>query len=134
MATQLSITVRNAKLDVVETTIGVSSRLMIRTGAQPADCATASSGTVLADVTNPSDWMSAASAGVKSKLGTWSIAASGTGTAGHYRIYDSTGTTCHVQGSVTLTGGGGDMTVDNTSIASGQAVVVTAYSWTEANA
>jgi hypothetical protein len=134
MATQLSITVRNAKLDAIETTIGVSARLKIRTGAQPADCATADSGTVLADITDPSDWMGAASGGVKSKLGTWSIAASGTGTAGHYRIYDSTGTTCHVQGSVTLTGGGGDMTVDNTSIATGQAVVVTAYSWTEANA
>ncbi len=134
MATQLSINVRNDKLDAIEARIGTGARLQLRSGAQPADCATANSGTMLCDLTLPSDWLSAASAGVKSKLGTWSGSAAATGTIAHYRIYESTATTCHVQGSVTITGGGGDMTVDNTSIATAQVVVVTAYSWTEANA
>lgn len=135
MTMQYSVAVRNARLDAVESTIGTSPILKIYTGAQPATCATAASGTVLATVTLPSDWMAAASGGTKSKLGTWEDpSADNTGTAGHFRIYDSTGTTCHQQGSVTATGGGGDMTVDNTSFAAGQDFIVTSDTWTAGNA
>lgn len=56
------------------------------------------------------------------------------GTAGYFRIVDSAGTTCHLQGTVTATGGGGDMTIDNTSIASGQTVNVTSFTLTDGNA
>jgi hypothetical protein len=135
MAIQHSVAVRNAKLDAIETTIGVSAIMKIRSGAPPANCATADSGTVLATLALPSDWMSAASSGSKSKLGTWQDAsADATGTAGHYRIYASDGTTCHEQGTITLTAGGGDMTLDNTSIATGQSVTITSYTLTEGNA
>jgi hypothetical protein len=134
MAIQLSTTVRNARLDVIESTIGVSAVLKIRTGAAPATCATADSGTVLASVTCPSDWMAAASSGSKAKSGTWEdTSADATGTAAHFRLYASDGTTCHMQGTVTATGGGGDMTVDNTSFASGQAFTVTGFTLTDAN-
>lgn len=61
MALQYSTAVRNARLDVVESTIGTSAVLKIRTGAEPANCGTADSGTVLASCTLPSDWMAAAS-------------------------------------------------------------------------
>lgn len=135
MTVQHSVAVRNARLDVWESTIGTSPILRIRTGAQPANCAAARSGTVLATVNLPSDWMAAASGGVKSKSGTWEdTSADATGTAGHYEIMDSSGTTCHEQGSVTATGGGGDMTVDNTSFAAGQPFTVTAFSKTAAGA
>jgi hypothetical protein len=100
VARQLSTAVRNARLDTVESTIGVSATLRIRTGAPPANCAAADTGTVLATMTLPSDWMAAASAGTKAMAGTWQDAsADATGTAGHYRIYDSAGTTCHEQGT-----------------------------------
>lgn len=135
MAIQHSVAVRNAKLDAIETAIGVSAIMKIRTGAAPATCATADSGTVLATLALPSDWMSAASGGTKAKLGTWQDAsADATGTAAHYRIYASDGTTCHEQGTVTATGGGGDLQLDNTSIATGQTVTITAYTLTEGNA
>lgn len=135
MAVQLSVAVRNARLDSIETTIGTSAVLKIRSGAQPATCATADSGTVLATLNLPSDWMAAASSGSKSILGTWQdLSADATGTAGHFRIYDSGGTTCGIQGSITATGGGGDMTLDNTSIASGQTVTITSFTLTDANA
>lgn len=135
MAMQYSVSVRNARLDVVESTIGTTPILRIRTGAAPATCATADSGTVLATVNLPSDWMAAASGGTKSMLGTWEdTAADAAGTAGHFRIYDSAGTTCHIQGTVTATGGGGDMTVDNTSFASGQDFIVTSFTITAGNA
>jgi hypothetical protein len=135
MTLQYSVAVRNARLDAFETAIGVSAVLKIRTGAAPATCATADSGTALSTMNLPSDWMAAASAGTKSKSGTWSdAAAAATGTAAHFRIYASDGVTCHAQGTVTATGGGGDMTVDNVSFASGQGFTITSFTLTAGNA
>jgi hypothetical protein len=132
---QYSIAVRNARLDVVETTIGTSPILKIRTGSAPANCAAGDTGVVLATVNLPSDWMAAAANGTKSMLGTWEdTAADASGTAGHFRIYDASGNTCHMQGTVTITGGGGDMTVDNTSFATGQDFIVTSFTITAGNA
>lgn len=135
MAIQLSVAVRNARLDAIETTIGTSAILKIRTGAQPANCAAADSGSVLATLSLPSDWLAAAGSGSKAKSGTWEDAsADATGTAGHFRVYDSGGSTCHIQGSITATGGGGDMTLDNTSIATGQDIIITSFTLTDGNA
>lgn len=179
---QLSTTVRNALLDAIETAIGVSAVLKIRTGAMPANCGTADAGTVLATMSLPSDWMANASSGAKALSGTWQdTSADATGMGGYYRIYASDGTTIHAQGLVgqnwgasttyalnqqvindtgkvykcttagTSAGSGGptgtstgitdgsavwdyvgaaEMTLDNDSIASGQQVTVTAYTWT----
>lgn len=129
MSFQFSTAARNASLDAIETAIGVSAILKIRTGAAPANCGAADSGTVLATMNLPSDWLAAASGGSKSKSGTWEdTAGDAGGAAAHFRIYASDGTTCHIQGTVTGTGGGGDMTLDNTSIALGQQVVITSFS------
>lgn len=134
MALQLSVAARNALLDAIETATGTSAILRIRTGAPPATCATADSGTVLATANLPSDWMAAASGGTKALSGTWQDAsADAAGTAGHFRIYDSGGTVCHLQGTVTATGGGGDMTVDNAVFASGQVFNVTSFTLTAPN-
>lgn len=135
MAVQLSVAVRNARLDAIETAIGVSPILRHRTGAVPANCAAADSGTILAALTLPSDWLAAAAAGAKAKAGTWEdLAADAAGTVGHFRIYDAAGTTCHLQGTVTATGGGGDMEVQNVIFAVGQAVTVTSFGLTDGNA
>jgi hypothetical protein len=135
VALQFSTGVRNARLDQIESTIGTSAVLKIRTGAAPADVATADSGTVLATLTLPSDWMAAASGGTKAKSGTWQdTSADNTGTAAHFRIYASDGTTAHLQGTVTATGGGGDLTVDNVSFASGQSFTISSFTLTDGNA
>ena len=134
MSLQLSVSARNARLDSLETTVGTSAILKIRSGSVPADCATADAGTVLCSISLPSDWMAAASGGTKAKSGTWSNTAAAAGTAAHFRIYDSGGTVCHAQGTVTATGGGGDMTLDNTSIASGQTVTINTFTLTAGNA
>ena len=136
MAIQLSTTVRNARLDAIETAIGVSAKLQIYTGTMPANCSTAASGTKILDDALASDWAANATGGTKALSGT-PISGTGTGgggTAGYFRIYDSAGTTCHMQGTVTATGGGGDMTIDNTSIANGQTVNVTSVVLTDGNA
>ena len=134
MALQHSTAVRNARLDAIETTIGTSPVLKFFTGSAPANCAAANSGTELASMTLPSDPLAAASGGSKAKSGTWSTTGIAAGNAGHFRLYASDGTTCHQQGTVTVTGGGGDMTVANLSIAVGQTVTVTGYTLTEPGA
>lgn len=136
MALQFSVAVRNAMLDAIETAIGTAAVLKIRTGAAPADCATADSGTVVATITLASDWAANASAGAKalSGLPVSDTSADNTGTAAHWRLYASDGTTCHAQGTVTATGGGGDLTVDSTSFTTGQQFNITAWTWTAGNA
>lgn len=136
MSLQLSVSVRNARLDAIETAIGVSAKLQMWTGSPPASCATAASGTKILEDTLASDWAANAASGSKSFNNT-PIAGTGLspgGTAGYFRIVDNAGTTCHMQGTITATGGGGDMTLDNTSIATGQAVNVTGFTLTDGNA
>lgn len=123
-------------LDAIETATGTSARLRIYTGATPANCAAAASGTLLVDMTLPSDWMAAASAGAKALTGTWSATGGsvpGTGTAAHYRIWDSSVATCHEQGTVAQTTGG-DINLDNAVIVAGQTVTITSKTITAGNA
>lgn len=135
MALQYSVAVRNAKLDAVETAIGTSAVLKIRTGAPPATCATADSGTVLATLSLPSDWMAAAASGTKAKAGTWEdTSADAAGTAAHFRLYATDGTTCGAQGTITATSGGGDMELDNVVLAVAQLVTITGFTLTAGNA
>lgn len=134
MAVQFSDTVRNGIVDGIETSVGTSPKLQIRTGAQPANCAAAASGTLIAEITCPADWLGNAAAGVKTLSGSWTVAAAAAGTAAHYRLMNNAGTVCHEQGSVTMTGGGGDLTLDNTNIAFNQAVTITAKTLTAAGA
>ena len=99
MGYQFSTAARNGALDAIEVAAGASAVLRIRTGAPPANCAATRSGTVLATQNLPSDWMSAASGGVKSLLGTWQdSSADASGETGHFEVMDSTLTTCHIQG------------------------------------
>lgn len=104
MGIQYSTAVRNGQLDAAETVIGTVPILRIYDGTKPAACATAlSSNTLLAEGSLPSDWLGAASLGVKSKAGTWTItgqSGAGSGTIGKfYRLYNSDGTTCSAQGT-----------------------------------
>lgn len=130
MAIQLAEATRNARLDAVDTEIGTAATLEVRTGTPPADCAAADSGSVLATITLPNPALAAAGSGQIAKNGTWSVAASGAGTAGHFRI-KAGGTTTKLQG--TIGQGTGDLSLDNTNIASGQVVTVTGFTLTDAN-
>lgn len=135
MTIQYNVATRNAKLDAIESTNGASCTMRIYSGAQPADCATANSGTLLWSLSLPSDWMADAAAGAKAKAGTWSGAASAGGTAGHFRLYNSQATmdetTCFMQGSIGQ--GSGDLSLDNTSIANGQAVTINTFTINDNN-
>lgn len=135
MTIQFSTALRNARADAIETTIGASPTLEWRSGAPPANCAASDTGTLLAVATLPSDWLGAASGGVKSLAGTWEDpAADAAGTVGHFRIKASGGV-CHLQGTVTSTlVGTGDMLMDNPVLAIGQLVTNVTFTITEGNA
>ena len=129
MTVQLSVAVRNARLDQIEVAIGTGPTLRIYTATQPADCTIADTATKLVEDILPSDWLAAASGGTKALSGTWSSVALATGTAGYFRIY--TGGTCHMQGSV---GPSGDIVLSTSLLAIGQTVTITAFNMTDANA
>lgn len=138
MSLQYGVAVRNAMLDAIEATIGTSPKLQLRSGSPPANCAASATGTLLAEITLPSNWLADASSGAKALAGDWSgVGASGAAAGtdiGHFRILDSGGSTCHMQGTVTEAGGGGDMIADNQNIAEDQAVSITSFSITRGNA
>jgi hypothetical protein len=121
---QYSTDVNNAKLDQVEVIIGPAPVLELWSGTKPANCAASDTGTKLANGALPSDWMNAAASASKTKLGTWTLTglagAGGGTTATYFRITVSG--VCKMQGSVTITAGGGDMTMDNPNIANAQVI------------
>lgn len=132
MALQYSSDIYLGRLDFVETTTGASPKLRIFSGAAPANCAAADTGTLLCEMTLPVDWMNAASGTTKTLLGTWSGTASAgsAATPTHFRIWNSGATACKIQGSAGI--GTGDLQVNGT-ITSGQTVTVTSFTLTAAN-
>lgn len=130
---QYSVAVRNAKLDAIESTIGTLAVMKIYSGTIPANVAASITGTILATLILPSDWMAAASSGAKALSGTWQdTSADATGTASHFRIFASDGTTCGIQGDVGTTGTA--LIVDNVSFNTGQSFTVTSFTLTAGNA
>jgi hypothetical protein len=132
MAMQFGVATRNARLDQIETVLGTGAVMTIRTGAQPANCAAANAGTVLATVPLPADWLQAAANGQKLiNNGPWQdLTADAGGLAAHFRIHTSGGV-CEQQGSVGQ--GTGDLQLDNTTLVAGQLVQITGYTLTDGN-
>jgi hypothetical protein len=129
MANTLKTTTANSALDnIYDTLFGASPVCEIRSGAG-AGPDNAAGGTLGVSITAPATAFSAAASKSKSKTGTWSAAASTGITAGHYRLRN-TGDTVREEGTITITGSGGDMTLDNTSITATQVVTVTGYTRT----
>lgn len=126
MAMRFAVAIRNAMLDTLETQIGTSPTLEFRTGAKPANFTDADTGTVVATLVLPADWLAAAASGSKGMIGLWQdAAADAAGVVGHYRIKQ--GGINQSDGSVTITGGGGDITLDNDNVAAGQQVTITSF-------
>jgi hypothetical protein len=124
MAIQHSTTTRNRFRDAYVTAFPAGATLVIRTGS-PAGVGNSAGGSALATITLPSTPLTSGT-GEVTLSGTWQdTSADATGTAGHYRLTNGSDIE---EGTVTATGGGGDLTLDNVSIAIGQAVTIT--SWT----
>lgn len=131
MALQFATALRSAQAVSIETLLGASPVLEIRSGAPPANNEAVDTGTLLATMSLPADAFTEAN-GVLTFQGSWTDpdAAAG-GTAGHFRLKTS-GDVSIVQGVVAQSGA--DMDIDNTSIALGQEVTVNAFAITIGNA
>lgn len=133
MTLRLRASMRTAMAAAIETDVGTSPKLELRTGAPPTNLTDADTGTLLATINLPSDWASQ-SAGVLTALGVpLSATAVAAGTVGHARFKTNAGVIAE-DGTVTATGGGGDWTIDNTVIANGQTVNLTGWTQTMPNA
>lgn len=133
MAIQFSAAVRNAMLDQLEASVGQAPKMRFYSGAAPASCAAAATGVLLVEVTLPADWEGNAANGVKAMAGgPWTATAATAGTVGYFRLYDSAGTTCHVQGSAGAAGS--DFPIDNPTVVAGQELKISAFSLTAGNA
>lgn len=116
MAIKYSATHRTNAMTQLATDIGASCKIKIWTGSIPADCATPDTGTLLVTFVGNAGGFGSASGGVLTAASVTSVLASGTGTAGYFRIYPAadTSTNAVVQGTVGTSGT--DMIVTNTSI------------------
>ena len=127
MTYQYSTTLRNDQVATIQSRVGATGTLKIFSGAEPANCAAADPAGLLATIVLPAAFLTSAG-GVTTIAGTWSVAASATGTAQSFRMYDGS-SGCHVQGNVTT-----DLVLNNTSITNGQTVTVTQFTVTAGNA
>ncbi|WP_101791014.1 hypothetical protein [Nonomuraea indica] len=139
MAVRINTAARNAAADAVAGLVNGGTGpgvIRIYTGSQPASPATAPSGTLLAEFTLSDPAFAAAASGSAALDVTPALVDQGlaAGTAGWFRILDSTeaaGTGLGVlDGSVTATGGGGDMTLNTVTISVGVDVELTGGSIT----
>lgn len=136
MATRLPNASQQAGADAVvdRADLGTGTatgKLRIYSGSQPADADSAPVGTLLleANLANPA-FGAANSSGTAALAGgtlTGTGAAAGTGQS--FRVINRDGATVF-DGAVSMSGGGGDLILDNTNIASGQTVNITALTYT----
>lgn len=127
MTIQFAQSTAHAMLDAIETDLGASPVLYLRSGAQPGTCGAADSGTLISTIPMAADAFSNATAWAKAIGAAISdLSADAQGTLAHWRIKTSGGVT-KIQGSITATGSGGDMTVDNTNVNAGQEIDVTSF-------
>lgn len=136
MALRIPDAFRTIRADTWPTRAGNAALLRIYSGSQPTDADTAVTGTLLAELTCASPFGSGASAEGVFTAGaiTQDSSANATGTAGYFRLVQSGGSTCVCDGSVTATGGGGQLELVSTSITATQPVQVTAFVVTEGHA
>jgi hypothetical protein len=128
-----SATLRNAQLDAVTTAIGASGKLRIYSGTRPANVAAAITGTLLAELTLNATFAPAASGGVLTANAiTGDASADSTGTATHFRIWKSDGTTAVIDGEVGTSGA--DLNLTSVSIVATEPVNVTSLVITRGNA
>lgn len=128
MAVTTSNAVKNARLDAISTAWGATPKLRLYSGTMPANASASLSGNTLIVEVTPVP--AAASGAVKDILGgSKTGTAVATQTATFYRLYDTTGATCHEQGTVGTSGT--DLVIDNTSISSGQTVNFNSWTKTE---
>lgn len=135
MAIGLATATRNAMADAYTGRFDAgpgAATIEVRTGGKPANPQAAATGTLLWTFTLADPAWGAAVTGVATLDATPIITAVAVaaGTAGWWRAKDSTGATVN-DGTAGITGSGADMILDNTTVAIGQTVNLTAGTATQ---
>lgn len=135
MTVRIATTARTSRAQVIATAADAGSgpaTIEVRTGSQPANANASATGTLLVTFTAADPAFSSVSSGVAT-LDTSPVltaTAAATGTAGWFRLKDSDGNVV-LDGAITTGGGGGDMTMNTTSVVSGATVELTSGTFTE---
>lgn len=132
MTVRLSTAARNASSNAVVDLIDAgpaAGQLKIYSGNQPATADDAVAGTLLATVALADPAFGDAANGAAQMADPAAVTAAATGTAGWFRITDSTGATV-MDGSVSDNTGNGDLKLSTTSLQSGGSVDIAAGPYT----
>lgn len=133
MTTRINTAQRNAACDAIVDSLDAGSGagyIQVRTGSQPATVGTAATGTLLATLTLSDPAFGAASSGVATAAAVGSdVSVDATGTPGWFRGFDSNNAAV-IDGAVTISGGGGDMTFDTVTWIAGGTAALTAWTVT----
>lgn len=133
MATRLSTAARNASANAIAALVDADAgagTLKIYSGSQPATGDTAESGTLLATVAFAVTAFGAASSGVITATDPAAVTGIAAGDAGWFRVEDASGDNVF-DGSVTATGGGGDLQLATVTISIGVTVDITNFTYTQ---
>lgn len=116
MALTVTAAVAQSLASALATSVGASATIKIYSGSKPATPETAATGTLL--VTVPISGSFTASSGSITSADPAAASPAASGTAGYFRLATSGGTAI-LDGTVTATGGGGDMTLGSVTITTG---------------
>ncbi len=127
MSLSFSNTARNAMVDALTALLNAGAgpgTFAIRSGTRPSLPSDAATGTLLQTTTLADPAFPGASTGQAALTDPAASNAVASGTASWFRAFDSNGV-AYFDGTVTATGGGGDLTLSTTTIVSGQPVDIT---------
>lgn len=121
----------DALLDLID--VGGAGYLRLYTGAAPANCETATSGTLLAELRFGATGFAAAAGASPNAVATANSitsdsSADNSGTAGYFRVFAGNGTTCILQGTCGTSSA--DMIMNTTTIVAGGQVACSSYTVT----
>lgn len=123
----LKDTITNFVVDLIDAG-GGAGYIQVRTGAQPANCEAANTGTLLGTLPMSATAFGASSGGTATANAiTSDTNADNSGTAGHFRIFDFANV-CILQGDCGQ--GSGTMNFDNSSIVAGGTIAISSMTYT----
>jgi hypothetical protein len=133
MAIKYSATARTNRMTQLNTDIGANAYIRIYSGTRPADVSASITGTLLAELRGNASGFGTASAGALTAAAiTSDSSADATGTATHFRVFKSDGTTAVIDGDVGTSGS--DLNLSSTSIVATGTVAVSSFVITAGNA
>lgn len=127
MALSFADVVRNAMVDAMVDLLDIGTpagTFAIRSGTRPTLPTDTATGTLLATVTLIKPAFGTSATGTAALTDPASVNAAASGTASWFRAFDGNGA-ARFDGTVTATGGGGELTLSTTTIVSGQPVDIT---------